>query len=161
MKGRRVFKASENSLRGRRAGYSQGAGAVARSSVVTALVLKERSRPASADRAPMRWQVGLTTVPAAATTVSSDDLFPSWRDESSGVAGPQERNRRWRRRHFASQRGFPTARLPEHGLRGNLDYEPPLLAATALCGGGATGHRQKASRLYGAAKCSLLCRCPP
>src|SRR5262245_2223981 len=24
-------------------------------------------------------------------------------------------------------RGFPTARLPEHGLRGNLDYEPHFL----------------------------------
>jgi hypothetical protein len=27
-------------------------------------------------------------------------------------------------------RGFPTARLPEHGLRGNLDYKPPI-AVTA------------------------------
>jgi hypothetical protein len=36
-------------------------------------------------------------------------------------------------RHLPRKR-VPTARLPERGLRENLDHEPPY-AATALCGG--------------------------
>src|SRR5262245_21616568 len=58
-----LFKASENSLRDCRAGYSRWAGAVARLRVVSSSMSKKRSRPAPADRAWLRWQVGLTTVP--------------------------------------------------------------------------------------------------
>ena len=86
--------------------------------------ITKRSRPAFADRAWIQWQVGLTTVPAAATRVRfCRPLLPSWRVESSGVTGPQKQIRRSHRRHLPLRR-IPTARLPEHGLRGSLDYEP-------------------------------------
>jgi hypothetical protein len=80
--------------------------------------------------------VGLRTVPAAAATVKQPrPLSPFQRDESLEVTGP----------HIKSGdaplalclvRGFPTARLPERGLRENLDDEPKCVAVTAICGGG-------------------------
>jgi hypothetical protein len=95
-----------------------------RSALVVFAISRKRSRPAFADRAWIQWQVGLTTVPAAATTVRfCRPLLPSWRVESSGVTGPQKQIRRSHRRHLPLRR-IPTARLPEHGLRGSLDYEP-------------------------------------
>ena len=72
----------------------------------------------------MRWQVGLTTVPAAAATVSFETSSPSWRDELLGVTGPHKKS--GHAPPALAPKRIPTARLPEHGLREIRTTNPPM-----------------------------------
>jgi hypothetical protein len=82
----------------------------------------------------MRWQVGLTTVPAAAATVRFRDLFLRHGAMSrQGLPDPIT-NPETSPPALCLERGFPTARLARARVEGKPGHLTPF-AVTALCDG--------------------------